>query len=218
MNDIFEPLVLARGSHKAGSGQGCAMNVISWENGDTQITDYPACSDPFLARLVQQVNDMLADDETGLLSPANSLIALDLGHQTVGTSSHGLIGNDYSALLALTVRPFVDQAIADVEANPYDGSTEDLDTLTSIDYSILAGKYHLDEEEASNYAQYTLGDAEMIHFAANYPTSHADRIEYRVQTARKVIARFKELTGVESPTPDQNVTAQAVERMRVVAS
>ena len=33
--NITEPLRLATGSHAAGSGQGCAMNVISWENGDT---------------------------------------------------------------------------------------------------------------------------------------------------------------------------------------
>jgi hypothetical protein len=29
--NITEPLRLATGSHKAGSGKGCAMNVISWE-------------------------------------------------------------------------------------------------------------------------------------------------------------------------------------------
>ena len=49
---IDQPLRLATGSHKRGSGKGCAMNVISWENGDTQITDFPSCSDPMLARIV----------------------------------------------------------------------------------------------------------------------------------------------------------------------
>lgn len=89
MNDIFTPLILARGSHRAGSGKGCAMNVVSWENGDTIITDYPACSDRMLARIVQWVNDGLAGED-GLLSADDSLIALDLGHATVGTSKHGL--------------------------------------------------------------------------------------------------------------------------------
>lgn len=37
MNDILKPLQLAAGSHEEGSGMGCAMNVISWENGDTKI-------------------------------------------------------------------------------------------------------------------------------------------------------------------------------------
>lgn len=39
---ITEPLRLAVGSHSAGSGKGCAMNVISWENGDSTITDLQA--------------------------------------------------------------------------------------------------------------------------------------------------------------------------------
>ena len=87
MNNIFEPLTLSSGSHKAGSGEGCAMNVISWENGDKTITDYPACSDRFLSRIVQGVNDALAG-YSGLLNPTNSIIALDLGHATVGTTNH----------------------------------------------------------------------------------------------------------------------------------
>ena len=41
---ITNPLRLARGSHQPGSGKGCAMNVISYINGDEQITDFPATS------------------------------------------------------------------------------------------------------------------------------------------------------------------------------
>jgi len=74
MND--QPLRLATGSHKAGSGQGCAMNVISWENGDTIITDIPACADPMLARIVQGVNDSICTHtDTGLLCPTSSACA-----------------------------------------------------------------------------------------------------------------------------------------------
>ena len=40
------PLRLARGSHQPGSGKGCAMNAISYINGDEQITDFPATSAP----------------------------------------------------------------------------------------------------------------------------------------------------------------------------
>lgn len=89
-HDIFEPLQLAGGSHEAGSGKGCAMNVISWENGDSKITDFPACSDDFLSLLVQHYNDSLADDVTGLLSPEHSVMVLELGHMTVGTSYNTL--------------------------------------------------------------------------------------------------------------------------------
>ena len=82
---ITHPLRLAKGSHQPGSGKGCAMNVISYINGDAQVTDFPACSARPLAALVQSCNDLLARPD-GYLSPENSVIALDLGWQTVGTA------------------------------------------------------------------------------------------------------------------------------------
>ncbi|WP_277834774.1 hypothetical protein [Speluncibacter jeojiensis] len=85
LSRITNPLRLAQGSHGAGSGKGCAMNVISYINGDTKITDYPSCSARPLASLVQMVNDNLAGPD-GFLSPENAVIALDLGWRTVGTA------------------------------------------------------------------------------------------------------------------------------------
>jgi hypothetical protein len=61
------------------------MNAISYINGDTQVTDFPACSARPLAALVQSCNDLLAGPG-GYLSPDNSLLALELGWQTVGTA------------------------------------------------------------------------------------------------------------------------------------
>src|SRR5246127_5137241 len=88
LDRITHPLRLAKGSHRPGPGKGCAMNAISYINGDTQITDFPACSARPLAAFVQVCNDLLAgpDDD---LSPENSLLALDLGWQTVGTANVG---------------------------------------------------------------------------------------------------------------------------------
>ena len=40
-----------------GSGKACPMNMISWQNGDTEITDMPDCADPFLTRIVHKIND-----------------------------------------------------------------------------------------------------------------------------------------------------------------
>jgi hypothetical protein len=85
LDRITNPLRLARGSHQPGSGKGCAMNVISYINGDEQITDFPATSARPLASFVQLCNDLLADPD-GYLSPANSLLVLDLGWLTVGTA------------------------------------------------------------------------------------------------------------------------------------
>jgi hypothetical protein len=61
------------------------MNVISYINGDEQITDFPATSARPLASFVQLCNDLLAGPE-GYLSPEDSLVVLDLGWLTVGTA------------------------------------------------------------------------------------------------------------------------------------
>lgn len=84
--DVPQPLRLAQGSHQPGSGKGCAMNVVSYTNGDAEITDYPECSAKPLARIVQLVNDVLSG-HGGYLSPEDSVIALGLGWRTVGTAN-----------------------------------------------------------------------------------------------------------------------------------
>ncbi len=85
LDRITNPLRLARGSHRPGSGKGCAMNVISYINGDEQITDFPATPARPLASFVQLCNDLLAGPDA-YLSPENSLVVLDLGWLTVGTA------------------------------------------------------------------------------------------------------------------------------------
>lgn len=82
---ITHPLRLARGSHQPGSGKGCAMNVVSYVNGDEQITDFPTGSARPLSIFVQASNDLLAGAD-GYLSPHNSLLALELAWQTTGTA------------------------------------------------------------------------------------------------------------------------------------
>jgi hypothetical protein len=85
LDRITHPLRLAKGSHQPGSGKGCAMNAISYMNGDSRITDFPDCSARPLAAFVQVCNDLLAGPD-GYLSPENSLVVLELGWQTVGTA------------------------------------------------------------------------------------------------------------------------------------
>ena len=99
MNDITQPLRLATGNHKAGTGQGCAMNVLSWENGDTTITDLPACTDRMLAYQVQRVNDKYCNQtEFGPLCPQCSVKVLALAHRTVGTGTLNLTGHERFSL------------------------------------------------------------------------------------------------------------------------
>jgi hypothetical protein len=85
LDRITHPLRLVKGSHQPGSGNGCAMNAISYINGDAQITDFPACSARPLAVLVQSCNDLLAGPNR-YLSSVDSLLALELGWQTTGTA------------------------------------------------------------------------------------------------------------------------------------
>lgn len=82
---ITHPLRLASGSHHTGSAKGCAMNVISYINGDEQITDFPATSARPLAAFVQLCNDQMAGPD-GYLAPQDAMTALDLGWLTVGTA------------------------------------------------------------------------------------------------------------------------------------
>jgi hypothetical protein len=82
---ITHPLRLASGSHQPESGKGCAMNAISYINGDVRITDFPATAARPLASFVQVCNDLLAGSD-GYLSPADSLVVLELGWLTVGTA------------------------------------------------------------------------------------------------------------------------------------
>ena len=85
LDRITHPLRLARGSHQPGTGKGCAMNAISYINGDEHITDFPTCSARPLAIVVQSCNDLLAGP-SGYLSPENSVLALELAWQTLGTA------------------------------------------------------------------------------------------------------------------------------------
>jgi hypothetical protein len=85
LDRITHLLRLAKGSHQPGSGKGCAMNVVSYTNGDGQVTDFPSCSARPLSLLVQSSNDLLAGPN-GYLSPEHSVIALDLAWRTAGTA------------------------------------------------------------------------------------------------------------------------------------
>src|ERR1700753_1289205 len=82
---ITHPLRVARGSHQPESGKGCAMNAISYINGDEQITDFLATSARPRGSFVQLCNDLLAGSD-GYLSPGDGLLVLDLGWLTVGTA------------------------------------------------------------------------------------------------------------------------------------
>ena len=229
MNNIFEPLTLASGSHEAGSGQGCAMNVISWENGDKVITDYPACSDKYLATVVQHANDTLAGPD-GILSPANSIIALDLGHATVGTTNHSLSQLElkvvYIRCTAFAARKTLHLDTTGMELATIlaaekwaDDPTEENRILAA--YAAQEGSFYPNAAYAASEKTNTHRAVESVHYrSASLLTNGLDRNEsnqIRVSLAWELINLFKTLTGTTSPAIDETVVAYAVAKMRVTA-
>lgn len=100
LDRITSPLRLAEGSHKAGSGKGCAMNAVSWVLGDEEITDFPECTDYRLASFIQDCNDHLCDED-GLVLAECSLPLLQAAFATVGTAEYSASVNPHQWMASL---------------------------------------------------------------------------------------------------------------------
>jgi hypothetical protein len=225
VNNIFEPLRLAAGSHEVGSGKGCAMNVISWENGDKKITDFPECSDWFLARIVQTVNDDLADRD-GFLSPENSLLVLGLGHATVGTTDHSLSEDKlkrvyvecalYAARKSLLdhTSPIAENGIA-VAENWLDNPTKENEVSAKLEGTFNYGV------GAASYAALAAGGnfSYARHYAASAVTLVTETFfltKDRIKFVHEVIFLFKKLTGTDTVVVAPKVTQRALQNMQKV--
>lgn len=83
--------ILSVGSHERGSGRACIMNAISYLRGDRDITDYPDCVHPILARAAQMINDSICNepvkDKTGeeVLCPSCAHQVWLFGSRLMGT-------------------------------------------------------------------------------------------------------------------------------------
>ena len=182
LDRITHPLRLASGSHQPGSGKGCAMNVVSYINGDTKITDYPECSARPLAAIVQMVNDQLAGSD-GFLSPENSVIVLDLGWSTVGTAGAS------DAVYALW--------IAEVLTNPEWGVIRFADERGAQAIRDIA---ELHRKSAAGEVEYT--------WKVNAAAGSAARSAALVEFTRNAITSWREL--MELDTPD-GIATEAVD-------
>lgn len=224
MNQITEPLRLAVGSHEAGSGMGCAMNVISWENGDRQITDMPGCADPLLAQVVQQVNDTICTHRTGkLLCPACSLDVLALAHRTVGTALDGWSDADRKRLY---VRLALDEAMSvarpdDHDDHPsvvrcretvqawLDGKATGEECRVAAAYAAAAATYAADVYTANA----AVDSANASYFAYAATNAAYANAASRLERAHQLITRFERYTGITAPAPDPQRTRSALAAM-----
>jgi hypothetical protein len=216
---ITEPLRLAVGPHKAGSGKGCAMNVVSWENGDATITDLPDCADPMLARVVQRVNDRHCTRRDGdLLCAPCSVEVLALAHRTVGTALTDWSPEDRRRL-------YVRLALDEAESVARPDEDERVTRCRAVVAAWLAGAATVDEVgqarrgvRGAAYATSTAyaADTATDDFAAYAADSAAAAVRADpalLARAHALIDRFLALTGV-TPTPvAPEATARAVEQM-----
>ena len=207
------PLRLAVGSHKAGSGRGCAMNVISWENGDSRISDMPDCTHPFLSRVVQLLNDSICAHRDGdLLCADCSVIVLGLAHRTVGTADA-----DPDGRVMVRIAAEEAQRVAHLNSDPrvqaaIDAAQAAIDAaLAWADTPTAAAAY------AANAAA-----GRVVAYAATRATHAAAYAAYaaagRVEQTERIIDRFRALTGHDTTAPDPTVTAQAITRMLQVTA
>ena len=208
MGAVDHPLRLAVGSHEAGSGRGCAMNVISWENGDTTITDYPDCADRMLAQIVQRVNDTICTHRDGdLLCPACSVEVLALGHRIVGTGTHLLTELERRRVW---VRVAADQARQVAHLNP------DPRVMSAIQAAEGWCDGTVSTEQcraAADAAGWVAARAAAWDAARAYDAKPAQRLAL----AHRAVDVWCEWAGFTPGTPDAAVTAAAVQRMLEVA-
>ena len=191
-NTNVGPLRLAVGSHKAGSGRGCAMNVISWENGDSRISDMPDCTHPFLSRVVQRLNDSICEHSDGdLLCADCSVIVLGLAHRTVGTADA-----DPDGRVMVRIAAEEAQRVAHLNSDPR--------VQAAIDAALAWAD--TPTYDAAARATYAAADAAAATYAG------------RVEQTERIIDRFRALTGHDTTAPDPTVTAQAITRMLQVTA
>ena len=209
MNTNVGPLRLAVGSHKAGSGRGCAMNVISWENGDSRISDMPDCTHPFLSRVVQRLNDSICEQrDGGLLCADCSVIVLGLAHRTVGTADA-----DPDGRVMVRIAAEEAQRVAHLNSDPRVQAAIDA-ALAWADTPTAAAAAYAANAAAGRVVAYAA--------RATYATYAADAAAYaaagRVEQTERIIDRFRALTGHDTTAPDPTVTAQAITRMLQVTA
>jgi hypothetical protein len=232
MPEICEPLRLAVGSHQAGSGKGCAMNVISWENGDQMISDMPACADPMLARIVQRVNDTYCIHRDGdLLCAPCSMDVLSLAHRTVGTA---LPPGPERFRIWVTVALDQARSVEHLNQDPRVKSANDA-TQTWLNNpggaaaaaanaayaAATADAYAADAANAA-YADAAATAAYAAYAADAYAAAAADAAaaayaDARLSMAHHAVDLFHKLAGITEHTPNPATTTQAVQQMLEIA-
>ncbi len=216
------------------------MNVISWENGDSRISDMPDCTHPFLARVVQRLNDSICAHRDGdLLCADCSVIVLGLAHRTVGTADADPDGRVMVRIAAEEaqrvahmnsdprVQAAIDAALAWADTPTYAAADAAAAAAAAAADAAAAYAYADAAADAAAYAAYAAAGrveqtADAYAARATYATyaadAAADAAAGRVEQTERIIDRFRALTGHDTTAPDPTVTAQAITRMLQVTA
>jgi hypothetical protein len=183
------------------------MNVISYINGDSKITDFPDCSARPLARLVQSLNDHLAGPD-GFLSPEDSVTVLDLGWLTMGTADtpRGVVWRWLSELLVAPewgvvkyATPKGAEAVRRVAALCVREADGERVSATEWREARAAAYVYAAADAAADAAAYAAADADAAARAAAYVYAAARAAAARVAFTRHAITRWRELAGLHQP-------------------
>jgi hypothetical protein len=205
------------------------MNVVSWESGDTTITDMPACADQVLAKIVQRVNDGICTHrDGGLLCPTCSVLVLDLAHRTVGTGTVALTEMERRRVW---VRIAADQArqVAHLNTDPRvmaaieaaEGWCDGTVTAEQCRAAHSAASAASSAAYIAANAASAASSADAAYIAAYIAYAYAAAADYaanaqplrRIALAHRAIDVFEHHTGFKASAPEPVVVARAVEQM-----
>lgn len=211
---IDHPLRLAVGSHRAGTGKGCVMNVIAWENGDSEITDMPGCADPMLALVAQKVNDSICTHRDGdLLCPECSTAVLDLGHRIAGTTSHALADEELHRVWVTIAMEEAERVLPIFEA-AVPGDDRPREAVEATRSWLAGGPRPAAAAAAANATANAVDLAYAAYANAANATANAANAAAVLTAAHSVVDRFRDLVPltewepvIDLPTAIEKMTA-----------
>ena len=176
ITEIIKPIKLLKGSHEdtGTTGQGCAMNVIAYLNGEPQITDQSPCVCVTVRPIIIFANDFLPDDKRQKLIP---FLIRAMGSAT----------DDKAVILERLnhVIIFADKMSA-IAAKYAEYAAE---SAKSAEYAA----------EYAEYAEYAAEYAKYAKYAAEYAAESAEYAKYAAKSAAAIEAVVFEFLDAALP-------------------